>query len=76
MQIPPNNYEVQKSHNYMGPYGVRFEEVDLVRKGEQKQYMKDLDYLLSLRDGRHGDMNQQEWEAYNRKLRYMNDVSI
>lgn len=60
----------------MGPYGVRFEDLDLVRRGEKRQYMKDLDYLLSLRDGRHGDMNQAEWEAYNRKLRYMNDVSI
>ena len=32
--------------------------------------------LMSLKDGRHGDMTQKEWEEYNRKLHYMNDVSI
>ena len=29
---------------------------------------------MSLKNGRHGDMSQKEWEAYNRKLHYMNDV--
>ena len=37
--------------------------------------MDDLEYLMSLKDGRHGDMTQKEWEEYNRKLHYMNDVS-
>jgi len=56
-----------------GPYGVRFEEMELHKKGEQRQYKDDLEYLMSLKNGRHGDMTQKEWEAYNRKLHYMND---
>ena len=40
----------------------------------KKQYKDDLEYLINLKNGRHGDMTQQEWEAYNRKLHYMNDV--
>ena len=56
-----------------GPYGVSFEEMDLHKRGEQKQYRDDLEYLMSLKNGRHGDMTQKEWESYNRKLHYMND---
>ena len=56
-----------------GPYGVRFEEMDQHKKGEQLQYKDDLNYLVNLKDRRHGDMTQKEWEAYNRKLHYMND---
>ena len=56
-----------------GPYGVRFDEMDLHKKGGQRQYKDDLEYLMSLKKDRHGDMNQKEWEAYNRKLHYMND---
>jgi hypothetical protein len=56
-----------------GPYGVRFEEVDQYKKGEQIQYKHDLEYLMKLKQGMHGDMTQKEWEAYNRKLHYMND---
>jgi len=56
-----------------GPYGVRFEEMDQHKRGEQMQYKDDLEYLMSLKNGYHGDMNQEEWEAYKRKLHYMND---
>ena len=56
-----------------GPYGVRFEEMDSHRRGGQRQYKDDLEYLMSLKNQRHGDMTQKEWEAYNRKLHYMND---
>ena len=59
-----------------GPYGVRFDEMDKHNRIGQKQYRDDLEYLMSLKNGRHGDMTQKEWEAYNRKLHYMNDVSI
>ena len=58
-----------------GPYGVRFDEMEAHMKLGQKQYKDDLEYLMSLKDGRHGDMTQKEWEEYNRKLHYMNDVS-
>ena len=58
-----------------GPYGVRFDEMDLHKKGEQRQYKNDLEYLINLKDEHHGDMTQKEWEEYNRKLHYMNDVS-
>lgn len=37
------------------------------------QYKEDLDYLCNLRK-RYGEMTQKEWEEYNRKLNYMNDV--
>ena len=57
-----------------GPYGVRFDEMEAHAKLGQKQYKDDLEYLINLKNGRHGDMTQQEWEAYNRKLHYMNDV--
>ena len=56
-----------------GPYGVRFEEMEEHKRGEQKQYKDDLEYLMSLKNEKHGDMTQKEWEAYNRKLHYMND---
>ena len=60
-----------------GPYGVRFDEMEAHMKLGQKQYKDDLEYLMSLKNGnRHGDMTQKEWEAYNRKLHYMNDVKI
>jgi len=59
-----------------GPYGVRFDEMEEHMKLGQKRYKDDLEYLMSLKDGRHGDMTQKEWEEYNRKLHYMNDVSI
>jgi hypothetical protein len=60
-----------------GPYGVRFDEMEAHMKLGQKQYKDDLEYLMSLKNGtRHGDMTQKEWEAYNRKLHYMNDVNI
>jgi hypothetical protein len=56
-----------------GPYGVRFDEMEAHMKMGQKRYKDDLEYLMSLKDGRHGDMTQKEWEEYNRKLHYMND---
>ena len=56
-----------------GPYGVRFDEMEKHRRGGQRQYKNDLEYLISLKDERHGDMTQKEWEEYNRKLHYMND---
>ena len=56
-----------------GPYGVRFDEMEKHRRGGQRQYKNDLEYLISLKDEHHGDMTQKEWEAYNRKLHYMND---
>lgn len=59
-----------------GPYGVRFDEMEAHMKLGQKRYKDDLEYLMSLKDGRLGDMTQKEWEEYNRKLHYMNDVSI
>ena len=57
-----------------GPYGVRFDEMEAHAKLGQKQYKDDLEYLINLKNSRHGDMTQKEWEAYNRKLHYMNDV--
>ena len=57
----------------MGPYGVKFEEVDSVRRAENKQNLRDLEYLINLKQHRHGDMSEKEWESYNRKIRYMND---
>ena len=74
----PVNNSIQRSPTQFwdktrGPYGVRFEEMELHKKGEQRQYKDDLEYLMSLKEGRHGDMTQKEWESYNRKLHYMND---
>ena len=74
----PINNNMQRSPTQFldktrGPYGVRFEDMDLHKKGEQRQYKDDLEYLMSLKNSRHGDMTQKEWEAYNRKLHYMND---
>ena len=48
-----------------GPYGVRFDEMEAHMKMGQKRYKDDLEYLMSLKDGRHGDMTQKEWEEYN-----------
>ena len=67
--------ETQAWDKTKGPYGVRFDEMEAHMKLGQKRYKDDLEYLMSLKDGRHGDMTQKEWEEYNRKLHYMNDVS-
>ena len=69
-------YETETYDKTKGPYGVRFDEMEAHAKLGQKQYKDDLEYLMSLKNGRHGDMTQKEWEEYNRKLHYMNDVSI
>ena len=74
----PMSNTMQRSQSQLydrtrGPYGVRFEEMDSHRRGGQRQYKDDLEYLMSLKNQRHGDMTQTEWEAYNRKLHYMND---
>ena len=85
LQVNPNNLRnsnIQKINEKetwdktKGPYGVRFDEMEAHMKLGQKRYKDDLEYLMSLKDGRHGDMTQKEWEEYNRKLHYMNDVSI
>ena len=68
-------YETEAWDKTKGPYGVRFDEMEAHTKLGQKQYKDDLEYLINLKNGRHGDMTQKEWEAYNRKLHYMNDVN-
>ena len=68
-------YETEAWDKTKGPYGVRFDEMEAHAKLGQKQYKDDLEYLINLKNGRHGDMTQKEWEAYNRKLHYMNDVN-
>ena len=68
-------YETETWDKTKGPYGVRFDEMEAHAKLGQKQYKDDLEYLINLKNGRHGDMTQKEWEAYNRKLHYMNDVN-
>ena len=67
-------YETDTWDKTKGPYGVRFDEMEAHAKLGQKQYKDDLEYLINLKNGRHGDMTQKEWEEYNRKLHYMNDV--
>ena len=75
--ITPNSQRINSEvwDKTRGPYGVRFDEMDIHTRIGQKQYRDDLEYLMSLKNERHGDMTQKEWEAYNRKLHYMNDVS-
>ena len=70
-----NNQGTFQSSNYrnMGPYGMKFGEEEIFRQREINQYRKDLDYLTSLRRP-YGDMTQKEWEEYQRKINYMNDV--
>ena len=67
-------YETEAWDKTKGPYGLRFDEMEAHAKLGQKQYKDDLEYLMNLKKARHGDMTQKEWEAYNRKLHYMNDV--
>ena len=74
----PMNNRMQRSKSQLwdrtrGPYGVRFDEMEKHRRGGQRQYKNDLEYLISLKNEHHGDMTQKEWEEYNRKLHYMND---
>ena len=61
------------NYRNMGPYGMKFGEEELLRQREINQYRKDLDFLTSLRRP-YGDMTQKEWEEYQRKINYMNDV--
>ena len=53
---------------------MKFGEEKQVRRKERNQYKEDLDYLASLRKA-HGDMSQDEYEQYRRKIDYMNDVT-
>ena len=75
-QQQQQRYETEAWDKTRGPYGVRFDEMEAHAKLGQKQYKDDLEYLMNLKKARHGDMTQKEWEAYNRKLHYMNDVKI
>ena len=61
------------NYRNMGPYGMKFGEEELFRQREINQYRKDLDFLTSVRRP-YGDMTQKEWEEYQRKINYMNDV--
>ena len=71
------NRSRQQRRNETEPWDkTKFDEMEAHMKMGQKRYKDDLEYLMSLKDGRHGDMTQKEWEEYNRKLHYMNDVSI
>ena len=64
---------MSSDYRNMGPYGMKFGEEEIFRQREINQYRKDLDYLTSLRRP-YGDMTQKEWEEYQRKINYMNDV--
>ena len=79
LQQQPVSHHYNRSSSFtppsyvVNPYGMKFGEEGRVRQNEQQQYKRDLDYLVSLRRP-YGDMTQQEWEAHNRKINYMNDV--
>ena len=55
------------------PYGINFEDEEYVKQQEKNNYKNDLDYLINLKKS-YGDMSQNEWERFNRKINYMNDV--
>ena len=57
------------------PYGINFEEEEYVKQQEKNNYKNDLDYLINLKKS-YGDMSQNEWERFNRKINYMNDVKF
>jgi hypothetical protein len=51
-----------------------FGDEKIYRERLYKKNKQDLEYLMNLRRP-YGDMTQKEWEAHNRKINYMNDVS-
>ena len=57
------------------PYGINFEDEEYVKQQEKNNYKNDLDYLINLKKS-YGDMSQKEWERFNRKINYMNDVKL
>jgi hypothetical protein len=57
------------------PYGINFEDEEYVKQQEKNNYKNDLDYLINLKKS-YGDMSQNEWERFNRKINYMNDVKL
>lgn len=59
----------------LAPYGMLFGQEKEVKQREAAQYREDLNYLCNLRN-KYGNLSPKEWEEYNRKLNYMNDVSI
>lgn len=69
----PSSFALSPKKQPIGPYGIQFGEESQIRKREQLKYKEDLDYLCNLRK-KYGEMSQKEWEEYNRKLNYMNDV--
>ena len=51
----PMSNTMQRSQSQLydrtrGPYGVRFEEMDSHRRGGQRQYKDDLEYLINLKN--------------------------
>ena len=57
------------------PYGINFEDEEYVKQQEKNNYKNNLDYLINLKKS-YGDMSQNEWERFNRKINYMNDVKL
>lgn len=59
------------------PYGVNFDNVNLIKKNEQRQYREDLDYLISLRR-RLGDEEFDRLYGTDllRRVQRMDDVNI
>jgi hypothetical protein len=54
---------------------MKFEEEEYVKQQEKNKYKDDLNYLINLKKS-YGDMSQKEWERFNRKVNYMNDVKL
>lgn len=71
---PRATFQQYHDYSFPAPYGIQFGEENQVREKERKQYKQDLDYLVGLRKP-YGDMTQKEWEEYQRKINYMNDVT-
>ena len=80
---PASSNYITTSHNHLsvsppykckGPFNMDFGDEKIYRERLYKKNKQDLEYLMNLRRP-YGDMTQKEWEAHNRKINYMNDVS-
>jgi len=77
-QTNPNsgNYKGTPTVN-KSPFGMTFENENVIRQHEKRKYKEDLDYLLNLKKQMSEDEFEKRYgEEFRRKIQLMNEVII
>ena len=74
--LNPGNYKGSPTVN-KSPFGMTFENENLIRQYEKRKYKEDLDYLLNLKKQMSEDEFEKRYgEELRRKIQLMNEVLI